>query len=107
MMTKLQPAEAYRACVDPLHRNTWPIRVGDDETVIGYLTEHITVALDGAEPPVTRWSWTLDNAEGERLDVDVSLRRGKPKYQTWQGALDVFVILHQLAVALRSAEVTS
>lgn len=106
MSTKLEfhPATEYEACVDPLHRNTWPIRIKGDDTVIGYLHEHITVTLDLPNPPVTRWSWVFEDAEGNRLMIDDALRASRGRYRTWRAALDVFVNMHQLAVSLRVAE---
>ena len=100
----LQSATDYRACVDPLHRNVWPVRIGDDETVIGYLTEHITVTLDLPEPPVTRWTWKFDDAEADALRVDEDLRASRASYRSWSGALNVFTTMHQLAVASREVE---
>lgn len=105
--TKLEfhDATEYKACVDPLHRNTWPIRIDGDETVIGYLTEHITVSFDGPPPPaMTRWSWAFEDVEGNRLGIDDTLRASRGRYRTWRAALDVFVNMHQLAVSLRVAE---
>lgn len=106
MTTQLHPATDYRACVDPLHRNVWPVRVdeGDDAPVIGYLHEHITVALDGTAPPVTRWSWVFEDAEGDALHLDQSSRASRARYATWRKALEVFTVAHQLTVALRADE---
>lgn len=101
---QLRPTTEYRACVDPLHRNVWPVRVGDDETPIGYLTEHITVTFDVPQPPEVRWSWKFDDAEASRLAIDGDLRESRGRYRTWRTALDAFVTLHQLAVALRFEE---
>ena len=91
----------YHADVDPLHRNVWPVRVGDDKAAIGYLTEHITVQLDGVTPPVTRWSWRFDDVEAERLGLDEVLRFSRGQYTTWGDALQSLARLHQVAVALR------
>lgn len=96
-MSTMKDASAYRADVDPLHRNVWPIRVGDDETVIGYLTEHITVTLDTPQPPEVRWSWKFDDAEASRLAIDEGLVASRGRYDTWRTALDVFITLHQQA----------
>lgn len=103
--TGFHPTTDYRACVDPLHRNTWPVRIGDDETVIGYLTEHITVTLDLPQPPVNQWSWKFDDAEADRLRIEEDLRHSRiPRYRSWRRALEVFASMHQLASSLRSAE---
>lgn len=107
MTTQLHPATDYRADVDPLHRNVWPVRIGDNPTVIGYLHEHITVTLDlpePPEPPETRWSWVFEDAEGDRLGVDESLRASRGRYRSWRSALTTFTQMHQLAVSLRAAE---
>lgn len=104
MTTQLHPADDYQACVDPLHRNVWPVRIAGDDTVIGYLHEHITVTLDLPEPPETRWSWVFEDAEGDRLRVDESLRASRGRYRSWRSALTTFTQMHQLAVSLRVAE---
>lgn len=106
MTTNVRPDTAYRACIDPLHRNTWPVRVeeGDDAPVIGYLTEHITVNMDGNTAPHVRWSWVFEDAEGDRLRVDETLRASRGRYRTWRTALDAFAHMHQLATSLRDAE---
>lgn len=101
---QLRPATDYRADVDPLHRNVWPVRVGDDDTVIGYLHEHITVTFDLPEPTETRWSWVFEDREGDALRVDESLRASRGRYRTWRAALSSFTHMHQLAVSLREAE---
>ena len=95
----------YRACVDPLHRNTWPVRVGDDTTVIGTLTEHITVNMDDTQPPHVRWSWRYADAEAERLRLDEDLRFSRARFHTWREALERFALLHQLAVVTLDARV--
>lgn len=103
----LYDASEYHACVDPLHRNVWPVRVGgtsDADRVVGYLTEHITVTLDLPTPPETRWSWKFDDAEANALTIDEDLRVSRGRYNTWRRAFDVFVHLHQLAAALRAGE---
>lgn len=103
MTAAVQPASAYRACVDPLHRNVWPVRVGEacdndaSDPVIGYLTEHITVNLDGAEPPHVAWSWEFNDAEADRLKLDPELHRSPARYPTWRDALETFVGIHRLA----------
>ena len=102
MTTGFRPATDYEAHVDPLHRNTWPIRLTGDETVIGHLTEHITVALDGTALQITRWSWAFEDAEANALRVPADAR-SSGGHRTWQGALDAFANTHQLAVALREA----
>lgn len=106
MTTKFHPVTDYRACVDPLHRNTWPVRVelGNDAPVIGNLTEHITVNFDGDTPPHVRWSWAFDGAEADRLGIDEDLRASRGRYRSWRSALEQLAQLHQLAVALRAAE---
>ena len=106
MTTEFHPTTAYRACVDPLHRNIWPVRVeeGDDAPVIGYLTEHITVNLDGTLPPHVDWSWKFDGAEANELRVHVDLRYSLRRYPTWRKALAQFASIHQLATALRQHE---
>ena len=104
MTDAVRSVSDYEAHVDPLHRNTWPIRVKGDDTVIGNLTEHITVELDGNTPPVVRWSWAFSDAEADALKVDSDLRASSGRYRSWRSALDVFVNMHQLAIALRTAE---
>lgn len=83
--------DEYRADVDPLHRNTWPIRLGDDETVIGHLTEHITVNLDGPPPPPhTDWSWTLYLTP----DPEGATVTSRGRFASWREALDNFAQVH-------------
>lgn len=104
MTTTIHDASEYRACVDPLHRNTWPIRIGNDETVVGNLTEHITVNFDGDTPPIVRWTWAFDDAEANALHLAPVLRSSRDQYLTWRDALHRFTRMHQLAVALREVE---
>lgn len=106
MTTGFHPVTAYRACVDPLHRNVWPVRVaeGDNAPVIGYLTEHITVTLDLPNPPASQWSWKFDDAEADRLRVEEDFRFSRGRYRSWRAALNVFASMHQLVTSLRDAE---
>lgn len=105
MTIEFHPATDYQACVDPLHRSTWPVRIdGGGDAVIGYLTEHTTVTFDRDAPPVTHWTWKFSDAEANELQVDEDLRASRGHYRSWQGALRTFASMHQLAAALRQAE---
>jgi hypothetical protein len=78
--------------VDPLHRNTWPIHVGDDDAPVGHLTEHITVALDGPPPPAhVDWSWTLYLTKQRDDGATVTSRK---RFPSWREALDNFAQVH-------------
>lgn len=100
----------YRAEIDPLHRNTWPItRVGDD-AVIGYLTEHITVNFDApAPPPATNlWSWKFSDDEIAKLDGTESefaqaMIEMRPTFSTWREALEVAARIHEIVLIHRAA----
>lgn len=105
-MSTMKDASAYRAEVDPLHRDVWPIRVGDDPRVLGYLTEHITVAFDGTEPAHVRWSWALDDAEADRVEFYPGVK-SRAVYASWRQALNAFAAVHAVLAAdfqRRSAE---
>lgn len=81
----------YRAEVDPLHRNTWPIHAGSDPAPVGHLTEHITAALDGPPPPAhVDWSWTL-YLTGQPDGATVTSRG---RFPSWREALDNFAQVH-------------
>ena len=100
----------YRAEIDPLHRNTWPITRVGDETVIGYLTEHITVNFDSPAPPpaTTLWSWKfsddetagLDETEAEFVRTMIEMR---PAFDTWRAALEVAARIHEIIMLHRAA----
>lgn len=105
-MITITDTGAYRAEVDPLHRNTWPVRWSDDPRVLGFLTEHITVAFDGTEPAHVRWSWTLDDAEADRVEFYPGLT-SRAVYASWRDALNAFAAVHAVLDAdfqRRSAE---
>lgn len=83
----------YRAEVDPLHRNTWPIHAGSDPAPVGHLTEHITAALDGPPPPAyVDWSWTLYLYKYER-DAGPTVTSER-RFTSWREALDNFAQVH-------------
>jgi hypothetical protein len=100
----------YRAAIDPLHRNTWPITRVGDETVIGYLTEHITVNFDApAPPPATNvWSWKFSDDVTARLEeTEAKFVRAmiemRPTFGTWREALEVAARVHEIVLIHRAA----
>jgi hypothetical protein len=82
----------YTVEVDPLHRNVWPVTWHGRE--IGQLTEHITIALDGTEPPSTRWSWKLIISEGDGLLAGESSVGTKARFTTHGDALATLAQVH-------------
>lgn len=102
----------YRACVDVMRPNDWIVRKVDDETILGILTEHITVNFDGDQPPHVRWSWTFDPAESARLDLASTLRLtgtlgSTPIYGSWLDALRAFAVTHTVLAEERERRQSS
>lgn len=83
----------YEVQVDPLHRNVWPVTWHGE--VIGRVTEHITVNLDGVEPPIVRWSWTLNVSEGD----EPATASSKPRFTSHADALRSLARVHRATLA--------
>jgi len=61
-MIAVNPSD-YTLEIDTLHRNVWPVRFNGQ--VVGELREHMTLALDGGQAPLSDWSWKLNVSEGD------------------------------------------